>query len=44
MNGRLIVIVLILLYVLSPVDGYPGPIDDLIVMALGFMALKGRDE
>ncbi len=42
MNGRFIVILLVILYVLSPVDGYPGPIDDLIVMVLGFMALKGQ--
>ncbi len=42
MNGRFIVILLVILYVISPVDGYPGPIDDLIVLALGALALKGQ--
>ena len=31
-------LVLVILYALSPVDAYPGPIDDIIVIALGLAA------
>lgn len=33
-------IVLIILYVLSPIDLMPGPIDDVIVILLGVAATK----
>lgn len=33
-------IVLIILYVVSPLDFMPGPIDDLIVILLGVAATK----
>ncbi len=37
-NGgmKLLVAFLILLYVISPVDAMPGPIDDVIVVLMGF--------
>ena len=34
------ILVLIILYVLSPIDGCPGPVDDLIVILLGMAANK----
>lgn len=34
---RFLVLVLAILYVLSPIDISPGPIDDIIVMALSFI-------
>ena len=36
-------IMLMILYVLSPIDACPGPIDDLIVILIGIAATKGRD-
>ena len=43
MSGVLkgMIIALIILYILSPVDFCPGPIDDLIVLLLGLAAQKG---
>lgn len=43
MSGVLkgMIIVLIILYMISPVDFCPGPIDDLIVLLLGLAAQKG---
>lgn len=35
------ILVLMILYVLSPVDACPGPIDDIIVVLLGVAARKG---
>ncbi len=35
------IIVLMILYVLSPADLCPGPIDDLIVVLVGLAANKG---
>ena len=32
---KTLLIALVLLYVISPVDGMPGPIDDLLVTLLG---------
>ena len=42
MNGvaKGMLIVLIILYVVSPIDFCPGPIDDLIVILLGIAAKK----
>lgn len=34
-------LVLIILYVVSPVDLCPGPVDDLIVLLIGIAAQKG---
>ena len=44
MNGifKGMLLVLVLLYVLSPVDACPGPIDDIIVILLAFSAQKGK--
>ena len=49
MNGifKTILLVLLIIYVVSPVDLYPGPVDDIILLifALGGGALKStRDE
>ena len=38
MKGMLIV--LVILYVVSPIDACPGPIDDIIVILLGLAAQK----
>lgn len=35
------ILVLMILYVVSPVDACPGPIDDVIVVILGIAARKG---
>lgn len=35
-------IVLVILYVVSPIDVCPGPIDDIIVMILGLAAAKRK--
>ena len=40
-NGRLLITLLVLIYVLSPTDLLPGPVDDIVVMMLGHM-LKQR--
>lgn len=37
------IIILMILYVLSPIDACPGPIDDLIVILIGIAATKGRE-
>ena len=34
------ILVLMILYVLSPVDACPGPIDDIIVVLIGIAARK----
>lgn len=43
MNGVVkgMLLVLIILYVVSPIDFCPGPIDDIIVILLGVAAQKG---
>ena len=38
--GKLLVLVFAVIYVFSPVDACPGPVDDLIVMLVGYLALK----
>ena len=42
MNGMTkgMLIVLVILYVLSPLDFCPGPVDDIIVILLGLAAQK----
>jgi len=37
---RILVLFFVFLYVISPLDGCPGPIDDLIVIIMGFAAQK----
>ena len=37
---RFLVLIFVILYVISPLDGCPGPIDDLIVVVMGFAARK----
>lgn len=42
MNGLMkgLVIMAILMYIVSPIDAAPGPIDDIIVLMLGLAARK----
>lgn len=40
--GKVVLIGLIMLYVVSPIDAFPGPIDDLIVTLFGYAAMKKR--
>ncbi len=35
------ILVLMILYIVSPVDACPGPIDDVIVLLIGMAASKG---
>ena len=43
MNGFVkgILFVVVLIYIVSPIDLLPGPIDDIIVLLLGIAAQKG---
>ena len=34
------ILVLMILYIVSPIDGCPGPVDDLIVLFIGLAAQK----
>lgn len=36
-------LVLMILYIVSPTDACPGPIDDIIVLLIGIAAAKGRE-
>lgn len=36
------IIILMILYVVSPIDACPGPVDDIIVLLLGIAAAKGK--
>ena len=38
--GKGMLVVLVILYVISPIDLMPGPIDDLLVILLGIAAQK----
>ncbi len=44
MNGVVkgMLVILVILYVVSPVDLSPGPIDDIIVILLGIAGAKGQ--
>lgn len=44
MNGfmKVMLLVFVVLYGLSPVDACPGPIDDILLMALGFTQMRMR--
>lgn len=37
------ILVLMILYIVSPIDACPGPIDDIIVLLIGLAAVKGRN-
>lgn len=37
------IVVLMILYIVSPIDACPGPIDDIIVLLIGLAATKGRN-
>lgn len=37
------ILVLMILYIVSPIDACPGPIDDIIVLLIGIAAAKGRE-
>lgn len=39
MKGMLLI--LMVLYIVSPIDACPGPIDDIIVLLIGIAATKG---
>ena len=39
MKGMLLI--LMVLYIVSPIDACPGPIDDIIVLLIGIVATKG---
>ena len=39
--GKGMILVLMILYIVSPIDACPGPIDDLIVLIIGMAARKG---
>lgn len=39
--GKGMLLVLVILYVLSPVDACPGPVDDIIVLLIGLATQKG---
>lgn len=38
-----ILLILMVLYILSPIDACPGPIDDFIVLLIGLAARKRLD-
>lgn len=38
------IIVLMILYVVSPIDACPGPVDDIIVLLIGMAASKGSNK
>lgn len=41
--GKRMILVLVILYIISPIDACPGPIDDLIVLFIGLAAHKGMN-
>ena len=45
MNGVVkgMILVLMIMYIVSPVDACPGPIDDLIVLLIGLASTKGQE-
>ena len=42
--GKGMLIVLVILYIVSPIDFAPGPVDDAIVLLLGLAATKKQNE
>lgn len=41
--SKVMILVLMILYIVSPIDACPGPIDDLIVLFIGLAARKGMN-
>lgn len=41
--GKGMLIVLVILYIVSPIDFAPGPVDDAIVLLLGMAVAKKSD-
>ena len=41
--GKGVFVILMVLYIISPVDACPGPIDDLIVLLIGLAASRRID-
>ena len=41
--GKGMILVLMILYIVSPIDACPGPVDDLIVLIIGLAARKGMN-
>ena len=41
--GKGMILVLMILYIVSPIDACPGPIDDLIVLIIGLAARRGMN-
>lgn len=37
---ELVILIIVLIYILSPVDLFPGPIDDVIVAIMGIKSLN----
>ena len=37
---KVMILVLMVLYIVSPIDACPGPIDDLIILLIGIAAQK----
>ena len=37
------ILVLMILYIVSPLDACPGPVDDIIVLLIFMAAIKGRE-
>jgi uncharacterized membrane protein YkvA (DUF1232 family) len=46
MNGVMkgMILVLMILYIVLPIDACPGSIDDIIVLLIGIAATKGRED
>ena len=42
--GKFLITIFVILYVVSPVDACPGPIDDIIVILLGMALKKGNEK
>ena len=42
--GKGMLIILMILYIISPIDFVPGPIDDVIVLLLAIAARKNQNE
>ena len=38
---KVIIMIIMIIYIFSPIDACPGPIDDLLVLIIGLAARKG---
>ncbi len=41
---KIAIVVVIFLYIVSPADAFPGPIDDILAVVLGISALRAWDK